>query len=49
MIDNEFVGVLAFADDIAFVATDYEQAQEMMYTLEMILRRYGMELNINKT
>ena len=48
-IDNEFVGVLAFADDIALISTDYMQAQEMMYTLETILRRYGMELNIGKT
>ena len=48
-IDEEFVGVLAFADDIALIATDYTQAQEMMHTLEIILRRYGMELNIGKT
>ena len=25
-IDNDYVGILAFADDIAMVANDYEQA-----------------------
>ena len=25
-IDNDYVGILAFADDIAMIANDYEQA-----------------------
>ena len=41
--------MLAFADDIALVANDYQQAQEMMNTLETVLRRYSLQLNINKT
>ena len=41
------MGFLAFADDIALIATDFPHAQEMMYALELVLRRYGLELNIN--
>ena len=49
MIDNHYAGILAFADDIVLIANGYEQAQEMMYTMESILRRYSLELNITKT
>ena len=49
MIENQYVGILAFADDIVLIANGYRQAQEMMYTMESILRRYSLELNITKT
>ena len=42
MIDEQYVGLLAFADDIALLANDYQQAWEMMHSLELILRRYGL-------
>ena len=48
-IENDFVGILAFADDIAMVANNYEQAQNMLLTLETLLNRYQLELNIRKT
>ena len=48
-MDNEYVGVLAFADDIALIANSYEQAQSMLNTLEIMLNRYKLELNIRKT
>ena len=48
-IDNDYVGILAFADDIAMIANDYEQAQSMLHTLEILLNRYQLELNIRKT
>ena len=48
-IENEYVGILAFADDIALIANNYEQAQRMMDTLETVLGRYRLELNLNKT
>ena len=49
MIENQYAGILAFADDIVLIANGYQQAQEMMYTMESILRRYSLELNIAKT
>ena len=48
-IENDFVGILAFADDIAMVANNYGQAQNMLLTLETLLDRYQLELNIRKT
>ena len=48
-LENDYVGILAFADDIAMVANDYEQAQMMLQTLEALLDRYQLELNIRKT
>ena len=39
-IDNDYVGILAFADDIAMVANNYEQAQNMLLALETLLDRY---------
>ena len=48
-LENDYVGILAFADDIAMVANDYEQAQMMLQTLETLLDRYQLELNIRKT
>ena len=48
-IENDYVGILAFADDIAMIANDYEQAQSMLHTLETLLDRYQLELNIRKT
>ena len=48
-IENAFVGILAFADDIAMIANNYEQAQSMLTTLEILLNRFQLELNIRKT
>ena len=48
-IENDYVGILSFADDIAMIANDYEQAQDMLHTLEILLDRYLLELNIRKT
>ena len=48
-IEDDYVGILAFADDIAMVANNYEQAQNMLLTLETLLDRYQLELNIRKT
>ena len=39
-IENEFVGILAFADDIAMIANSYEQAQSMLTALEILLNRF---------
>ena len=43
------MGLLAFADDIVMLANGHEQAQTMINTLEIILGRYSLELNIAKT
>ena len=48
-IENDYVGILAFADDIAMIANDYEEAQRMLQILEALLDRYQLELNIRKT
>ena len=48
-IENAFVGILAFADDIAMIANNYEQAQSMLTTLEILLNRFQLELDIRKT
>ena len=48
-IENVFVGILAFADDIALIANNYDEAQSMLNTLEIMLNRYKLELNIRKT
>ena len=48
-IDNYYMRILAFADDIVMIARGYEEAQEMMFTLEAVLKRYSLELNVNKT
>ena len=48
-LENDYVGILAFADDIAMVANDYKQAQMMLQTLEALLDRYQLELNNRKT
>ena len=39
-VEDEFVGILAFADDIAMIANSYEQAQSMLTTLEILLNRF---------
>ena len=41
--------MLAFADDIVMLANGHEQAQTMINTLEAVLYRYSLELNIAKT
>ena len=48
-MENNFVVILAFADDIAMVANNYEQAQNMLLILETLLDRYQVELKIRKT
>ena len=48
-INNQYVGILAFADDLVLLAEGFEQAQTMMYNLENILTRYQLTLNIQKT
>ena len=49
MMDEYYVGILAFADDLVLLAEGYEQAQDMLYNLENVLNRYAMILNIEKT
>ena len=49
MIDEQYVGILAFADDLVLLADGYEQAQDMLYNLESVLNRYALVLNIEKT
>ena len=39
-IDNDYVGLLAFADDIAMIANNYDEAQSMLSALETLLDRY---------
>ena len=39
-IDNDYVGLLAFADDIAMIANNYDEAQNMLSALETLLDRY---------
>ena len=46
---EEFVGILAFADDIVLIAENYEQSQEMLNQLELLLSRLRLELNVRKT
>ena len=49
MLDDQYVGILAFADDLVLLADGYEQAQDMLYNLEILLNRYALILNIGKT
>ena len=39
-IENEFVGILAFAADIAMIANSYEKVQSMLTALEILLNRF---------
>ena len=48
-LGEEYVGILAFADDIALTDTSIPRMQSNLTLLESMLNRFGMELNTEKT
>ena len=41
-IENEYAGVLAFADDLAIIDTSLERMKDNLTTFDELIVRYGM-------
>ena len=48
-IGNTYVGLLAFADDIALVCRSFEEMQNVLNCLGDLLNRFQLTLNTTKT
>ena len=48
-LDNEYVGVLAFADDLAITDINLERMNENLVIFDELIGRYSMQLNVDKT
>ena len=48
-IENDYVNLLLYADDIAFIGPNHKATQEMLHIMTRSCRRWGMKVNIQKS